>query len=130
MSTLCLHPAVCWSTIYAIYVTVDRIAHTGHIFYTECISDHILASSDGFMSPCPTCRTNFHICGSTFGLSDINQALHCRPAVPEVDIPCNRMQIYLTVHNFGICPVNTINSYFLAYAASFLMALQIRRLRN
>ncbi|KAK0438017.1 hypothetical protein EV421DRAFT_1825914 [Armillaria borealis] len=33
----------------------------GHIFCTECISDHILASSDGFRSPCPTCRTKFHI---------------------------------------------------------------------
>ncbi|PBK99807.1 hypothetical protein ARMGADRAFT_518652 [Armillaria gallica] len=102
----------------------------GHIFCTKCVSDHILASSDGFRSPCPTCRTKFHICGSPFGLSDFNQALHCRPAVPEVGISCDKTRIYSTVYSFSICPVNTINSYFLAYAASFLTALQICRYRN
>ncbi len=66
MTTLSLHPAVCWP-IYTIYLKVDMIAYTGHM---ECISDHILASLDGFNSPCPTCRTKFHICGSPFGLSD------------------------------------------------------------
>ncbi|KAK0239228.1 hypothetical protein EDD85DRAFT_535153 [Armillaria nabsnona] len=37
------------------------MVHCGHIFCAECIFDHILASSDGFRPPCPTCRTKFHI---------------------------------------------------------------------
>ncbi len=112
------------------YVKVDTIAHTGHVSCTECISDRILVSPDGFKSPCPTCRTKFHICGSLLGLFDINQVLHGRPAVPEVGISCNNMWFYSIIHSFGMCPVNTINLCFLAYAASFLTALQIRRLRN
>ncbi|KAK0466905.1 uncharacterized protein EV420DRAFT_1506046 [Desarmillaria tabescens] len=33
----------------------------GHVFCMECISNHVVASSDGFKAPCPSCRTRFHI---------------------------------------------------------------------
>ncbi len=130
MTTLSLRLAVCCPMNTVQYVKVDTIAHTGHVSCTECISDRILVSPDGFKSPCPPVERSFISVGPCLAyliLTKCYMVVQRSQRSVSLATTCGFIQLFIA----SVCALsNTINLCFLAYAASFLTALQIRRLRN